>query len=89
MDCNKYMCFCSENIFFAFRCAGICCYEGHGGLCSVRLSQPLLKLRPRRDLVETLLVKISTLVEFSRIYGCFSFGFIVKMVLIIDFVTCL
>ncbi|CAK8692502.1 unnamed protein product [Clavelina lepadiformis] len=36
-------------------CAGICCYEGHGGLCSVRLSQPLLKLRPRRDLVETLL----------------------------------
>nr|XP_054758107.1 DNA-dependent metalloprotease SPRTN-like [Lytechinus pictus] len=36
-------------------CAGVCCYEGYGGLCSVRLSQPLLKLRPRKDLVETLL----------------------------------
>lgn len=36
-------------------CAGLCSYEGHGGLCSVRLSEPLLKLRPRRDLVETLL----------------------------------
>lgn len=36
-------------------CAGICCYEGQGGLCSVRLSVPLLKLRPRKDLVETLL----------------------------------
>ncbi|PSN38355.1 hypothetical protein C0J52_06930 [Blattella germanica] len=37
-------------------CAGVCCYEGRGGLCSVRLSVPLLKLRPRKDLVETLLV---------------------------------
>lgn len=36
-------------------CAGVCSYEGHGGLCSVRLSLPLLKLRPRKDLVETLL----------------------------------
>ncbi|XP_077998934.1 DNA-dependent metalloprotease SPRTN-like [Glandiceps talaboti] len=36
-------------------CAGLCCYEGRGGLCSVRLSLPLLKLRPRKDLVETLL----------------------------------
>lgn len=36
-------------------CAGLCCYEGKGGLCSVRLSEPLLKLRPRKDLVETLL----------------------------------
>ncbi|KAM5235031.1 DNA-dependent metalloprotease SPRTN [Ctenodactylus gundi] len=35
--------------------AGICCYEGHGGMCSIRLSEPLLKLRPRKDLVETLL----------------------------------
>lgn len=34
----------------------MCCYEGRGGLCSVRLSFPLLKLRPRKDLVETLLV---------------------------------
>ncbi|KAK4316054.1 hypothetical protein Pmani_012759 [Petrolisthes manimaculis] len=36
-------------------CAGVCSYEGRGGLCSVRLSVPLLKLRPRKDLVETLL----------------------------------
>ncbi|XP_007424885.1 sprT-like domain-containing protein Spartan [Python bivittatus] len=36
-------------------CAGLCCYEGYGGMCSIRLSEPLLKLRPRKDLVETLL----------------------------------
>lgn len=36
-------------------CAGVCHYEGRGGLCSVRLSLPLLKLRPRKDMVETLL----------------------------------
>ncbi|CAM4690638.1 unnamed protein product [Leuciscus chuanchicus] len=36
-------------------CAGVCSYEGRGGLCSIRLSEPLLKLRPRRDLVQTLL----------------------------------
>ncbi|XP_006758710.2 PREDICTED: sprT-like domain-containing protein Spartan, partial [Myotis davidii] len=34
------------------RCAGICSYEGRGGMCSIRLSEPLLKLRPRKDLVE-------------------------------------
>lgn len=45
-----------------YRCAGLCCYEGRGGLCSIRLSAPLLKLRPRKDLVETLLV--STLCNF-------------------------
>ncbi|VDM17181.1 unnamed protein product [Hydatigera taeniaeformis] len=36
-------------------CAGQCIYEGPGGLCSIRLSEPLLKFRPRSDLVETLL----------------------------------
>ncbi|NXP48097.1 SPRTN protein, partial [Heliornis fulica] len=36
-------------------CAGLCRYEGKGGMCSIRLSEPLLKLRPRKDLVETLL----------------------------------
>ncbi|KAK8771018.1 DNA-dependent metalloprotease SPRTN-like [Amblyomma americanum] len=36
-------------------CAGLCQYEGKGGLCTVKLSEPLLKLRPRKDLVETLL----------------------------------
>ncbi|XP_029450081.1 sprT-like domain-containing protein Spartan isoform X2 [Rhinatrema bivittatum] len=33
-------------------CAGVCSYEGRDGLCSIRLSEPLLKLRPRKDLVE-------------------------------------
>lgn len=37
------------------QCAGVCTYEGRGGMCSIRLSEPLLKLRPRKDLVETLL----------------------------------
>lgn len=36
-------------------CAGVCSYEGRGGLCTIKLSEPLLKLRPRKDLVETLL----------------------------------
>ncbi|XP_042673013.1 DNA-dependent metalloprotease SPRTN, partial [Centrocercus urophasianus] len=36
-------------------CAGVCKYEGNSGMCSIRLSEPLLKLRPRKDLVETLL----------------------------------
>lgn len=36
-------------------CAGLCRYEGRGGLCGIHLSQPLLKLRPRSDLVNTLL----------------------------------
>lgn len=35
-------------------CAGVCKYEGKGGMCSIRLSEPLLKLRPRKDLVEVL-----------------------------------
>jgi len=36
-------------------CAGICSYQHRSGYCSIRLSVPLLKLRPRSDLVETLL----------------------------------
>lgn len=36
-------------------CAGICSYQGRGGMCTISLSEPLLKLRPRKDLVETLL----------------------------------
>jgi len=36
-------------------CAGICSYEGHGGLCSIRLSEPLLKFRLKEDLHGTLL----------------------------------
>ncbi|KAJ8730520.1 hypothetical protein PYW08_001933 [Mythimna loreyi] len=38
-----------------YSCAGICSYEGRAGLCDIALSEPLLKLRPRKDLVETLL----------------------------------
>jgi len=52
-------------ILFMSRCAGVCSYEGHGGLCSIRLSEPLLKLRPRKDLVETLLVSF-----MITIYNC-------------------
>ncbi|CAK1540780.1 unnamed protein product [Leptosia nina] len=37
-----------------YSCAGICTYD-RGGLCDIALSEPLLKLRPRKDLVETLL----------------------------------
>jgi len=36
-------------------CAGLCRFEGKSGLCSIKLSEPLLKLRPRSDLIETLL----------------------------------
>uniref|UniRef100_A0A914HNZ3 SprT-like domain-containing protein n=1 Tax=Globodera rostochiensis TaxID=31243 RepID=A0A914HNZ3_GLORO len=36
-------------------CAGLCRFSVGNRLCSIRLSEPLLKLRPRRDLVETLL----------------------------------
>ncbi|GAV06906.1 hypothetical protein RvY_16816-2 [Ramazzottius varieornatus] len=36
-------------------CAGICRYQSRAGYCSIGLSLPLLKLRPRKDMVETLL----------------------------------
>jgi hypothetical protein len=45
-------------------CAGLCSYEGKGGLCSIRLSQPLLTLRPRSDLVSTLLHEMVHAWEF-------------------------
>ena len=35
-------------------CAGVCEYRRGGG-CRIRLSEPLLKLRPSRDLQDTLL----------------------------------
>ena len=44
-------------VFYSYlRSAGTCCYQGRGGLCTIKLSTPLLKLRTRKDLVETLLV---------------------------------
>ncbi|CAL8120149.1 unnamed protein product [Orchesella dallaii] len=36
-------------------CAGLCRYHGRNKECSIHLSKPLLSLRPRKDLVETLL----------------------------------
>jgi len=36
-------------------CAGICRYSPREGHCSIGMSTPLLKLRPRKDMVETLL----------------------------------
>ena len=51
-------------------------YEGRGGLCSVRLSLPLLKLRPRKDLVETLLVN-------AFFFLCCFFSFLVISLLLI------
>ncbi|XP_023934280.2 DNA-dependent metalloprotease dvc-1 [Bicyclus anynana] len=36
-----------------YSCAGICSYDRQ--LCDIALSEPLLKLRPRKDLIETLL----------------------------------
>jgi len=36
-------------------CAGLCCYEGRGGLCSIKLSQPLLQYRSTKETIETLI----------------------------------
>ncbi|KAF5279355.1 hypothetical protein FQA39_LY05465 [Lamprigera yunnana] len=52
---NKLLCVAVSWSKRMKRCAGTCSYQGHGGLCHITLSEPLLKLRPRKDLVETLL----------------------------------
>ena len=44
-------------IFLPFSCAGVCQYYPNSGLVTVRLSEPLLKLRPRSDLIDTLLAR--------------------------------
>ncbi|KAG0165493.1 hypothetical protein DFQ28_008630 [Apophysomyces sp. BC1034] len=36
-------------------CAGLCYYKP-GGLCTIRLSEPLLRFRTREDMINTLLV---------------------------------
>ena len=36
-------------------CAGLCCYEGQGGLCSIKLSSSLLKYRSTKEMIETLI----------------------------------
>lgn len=52
---NKLLAVCVSWSKRMTTCAGICSYQGRGGMCHITLSEPLLKLRPRRDLVETLL----------------------------------
>ncbi|GJQ77161.1 hypothetical protein Trydic_g14838 [Trypoxylus dichotomus] len=52
---NKLLAVCVSWSKRMTSCAGICYYRGRGGMCSITLSEPLLKLRPRKDLVETLL----------------------------------
>jgi predicted SprT family Zn-dependent metalloprotease len=42
-------------LVFCVISAGLCSYQRLTGFCSIRLSEPLLKLRPRSDLVNTLL----------------------------------
>ncbi|RZC36129.1 SprT-like domain containing protein [Asbolus verrucosus] len=52
---NKLLAVCVSWSKRMTSCAGVCSYNGRGGMCSITLSEPLLKLRPRKDLVETLL----------------------------------
>lgn len=52
---NKLLAVCVSWSKRMTSCAGICSYQGRGGLCHITLSEPLLKLRPRKDLIETLL----------------------------------
>ncbi len=39
-----------------FSCAGLCCYE-RGGYCVIKMSEPILKFRTKKDLIDTLLVR--------------------------------
>ena len=55
---------------FPNSCAGLMApLEGKGGACSIRLSEPLLKLRPRKDLVQTLLVSEKLFFIFPFIHS--------------------
>lgn len=51
-----------------YQCAGICYSRRNrmGMACTIRLSEPLLKLRPRKDLVETLLHEMIHAWNFIR-----------------------
>lgn len=48
-------------------CAGMCHFQGKYGLCKISLSAPLLSLRPRKDLVETLLVNFNFFLMLIKI----------------------
>lgn len=54
---NKLKCVELEWSKRMYQCAGICYQRrnGFGMSCTIRLSEPLLKLRPRKDIVQTLL----------------------------------
>ena len=44
---------------FAFRsCGAVCLYQSEENACRITLSEPLLRSRPRTDLIETLLVRL-------------------------------
>jgi hypothetical protein len=43
--------------------AGLCSFQQKSGFCSIKLSEPLLKLRPRSDIIETVIANN----EFLRI----------------------
>lgn len=51
-----------------YSCAGICYQRKNslGSACTIRLSEPLLKLRPRKNLIETLLVSRYIFYSISR-----------------------
>lgn len=55
-------------LLFFYSCAGICIYESEGNFCRITLSEPLLKLRPREDLVQTLLVCLFILFSIYLFY---------------------
>lgn len=56
---NKLKCVVLEWSKKMYSCAGICYQRRNamGMAITIRLSQPLLTLRPRRDLIETMLVR--------------------------------
>ena len=45
--------------------AGLCSYQPRTGFCSIRLSAPLLRLRPRSDLINTLLVEFYFMIYYK------------------------
>ena len=70
------VCVCVLCVYLLSRCAGVCSYESKAQFCSIRLSLSLLKLRPRKDLVETLLVlnKILIAGKIFAIYCIFLYA---------------
>jgi hypothetical protein len=59
---------CQTPLEFIFSCAGICQFNPKTHHCSIRLSEPLLKLRKRRDLIDTLLVRLLFYYGFQKLF---------------------